>query len=66
MLMQLRMLKLSVGKGRQVMKQFCCGVLQHYATVATERAGYVLYSALVIKWILCILVAILQMLGPIL
>ena len=41
------MLKLSVGKGRQVMKQFCCRVLQYYATVATERAGYVLYRALV-------------------
>ena len=48
MLMRLRMLKLSVGKGRQVMKQFCCRVLQYYATVATERAGYVLYRALVI------------------
>ena len=48
MLMRLRMLKLSVGKGRQVMKQLCCGVLQYYATVATERAGYVLYRALVL------------------
>ena len=44
--MLLRMLKLSVGKGRQVMKQLC---LRYYirATVATERAGYVLYRALV-------------------
>ena len=42
MLMRLRMLKLSVGKGRQVMKQLCLRVLQYYATVATEleRAGY--------------------------
>ena len=47
MLMQLRMLKLSVGKGRHVMKQLCCGVLQYYAIiiVATERA---LYRALVV------------------
>ena len=42
MLMRLRMLKLSVGKGRQVMKQLCFRVLQYYATVATERLGYVL------------------------
>ena len=48
MLMRLRMLKLSVGKGRQVMKQLCCRVLQYFATVATERAGYVLYRALVV------------------
>ena len=47
MLMRLRMLKLSVGKGRQVIKQLCRRVLQYYATVATERAGYVLYRALV-------------------
>ena len=40
------MLKLSVGKGRQVIKQL--RVLQYYATVATERVGYVLYRALVI------------------
>ena len=47
MLMRLRMLKLSVGNGRQVIKQLCCRVrvLQYYAT---ERAGYVLYRALVI------------------
>ena len=44
-LMRLRMLKLSVGKGRQVIKQL--RVLQYYATVATERAGYVLFRALV-------------------
>ena len=47
------MLKLSVGKGRQVMKQLCLRALQYYAaTVATERAGYVLYRALVsvINW----------------
>ena len=43
MLMRLRMLKLGVGKGRQIIKQLCCGVLQYYAT---ERAGYVLYRAL--------------------
>ena len=39
------MLKLSVGKGRQVINSYateCC------ATVATERAGYVLYRALVL------------------
>ena len=47
MLMGLRMLKLCVGKGRQVIKQLCRRVLQYYATVATERAGYVLYRALV-------------------
>ena len=49
-LMRLRMLKLSVGKGRQVIKQLCRRVLQYCAsaTVATERAGYVLYRALVI------------------
>ena len=41
------MLKLSVGKGRQVIKQLCSRVLQYYATVATERAGYVLYRAVV-------------------
>ena len=46
--MRLRMLKLSVGKGRQVMKQLCLRMLQYYATVATERAGYVLYRALVV------------------
>ena len=42
--MLLRMLKLSVGKGCQVMKQLC---LRYYvrATVAIERAGYVLYRA---------------------
>ena len=47
MLMRLRMLKFSVGKGRQVIKQL--RVLQYYAsaTVATERAGYVLYRTLV-------------------
>ena len=47
MLMRLRMLKLSIGKGRQVIKQLCRRMLQYYATVATERAGYVLYKALV-------------------
>ena len=41
------MLKLSVGKGRRVIKQLCSRVLQYYATVATERTGYVLYRALV-------------------
>ena len=43
MLMRLRMLKFSVGKGRQIIKQ-----LYASATVATERVGYVLYRALVI------------------
>ena len=51
MRMRLRMLKHCVGKGRHVMKQLhtgiCHGVLQYYAIVATERAGYVLYRALV-------------------
>ena len=47
-LMQLCMLKLSVGKDRQVIKQLCSRVLQYYATVATERTGYVLYRALVV------------------
>ena len=42
-LMGLRMLKLGIGKGRQVIKQLCRRVLQYYATVATEHAGYVLY-----------------------
>ena len=43
------MLKHGVGKGRHVMKQLhmyaseCCNT-----TVATERAGYVLYRALVV------------------
>ena len=45
--MRLRMLKLSVGKGHQVMKQLGLRVLQYYAIVATERTGYVLYRALV-------------------
>ena len=45
--MRLRMLKLNVGKDRQVMKQLWLRALQYYATVATERAGYVLYRALV-------------------
>ena len=39
MLMQLRMLKLSVGKGRQIIKQLCGRVLQ--------SARYVLYRVLV-------------------
>ena len=39
------MLKLRVGKGRQVMKQLCLNTALQY--VATERAGYVLYRALV-------------------
>ena len=47
--MRLRMLKHCVGKGRHVMKQLhvCLIVLQYDAIVATERAGYVLYRALV-------------------
>ena len=49
MRMRLRMLKHCVGKGRHIMKQLhvCLRVLQYYAIVATERAGYVLYRALV-------------------
>ena len=42
--MRLRMLKLGVGKGRQVMKQLCLRALQ---LQWLERAGYVLYRALV-------------------
>ena len=47
--MRLRMLKYCVGKGRHVMKPLhvCLIVLQYYAIVATGRAGYVLYRALV-------------------
>ena len=47
MLMRLRMLKLCVGKGRQVLEQLYSRVLQYYATVAAGRAGYVLYRVLV-------------------
>ena len=49
MRIRLRMLKHYVGKGRHIMKQLhvCLRVLQYYAIVATERAGYVLYRALV-------------------
>ena len=39
--MRLHMLKLCVGNGRQIM--------QYYATVAIERAVYVLYRALVVN-----------------
>ena len=39
------MLELSVGKGRQVTPT---ALLQYYATVATERAGYEVYRALVL------------------
>ena len=48
--MRLRMLKHCVGKGRHIMKQLhvCLRVLQYYAIVAIERAGYVLYRALVV------------------
>ena len=51
MRMRLRMLKHGIGKGRHVMKQLhiFLGVLQYYATSATERAGYVLYRALVMR-----------------
>ena len=49
MRMRLRMLKHYVGKGRLVIKQLhvCLIVfmLQYYAIVATERAGYVLYKS---------------------
>ena len=44
--MRLRMLKLGVGKGRQVIKQLCSSVAILLSTVATERAGYVLYRPL--------------------
>ena len=49
MQMRLRMLKHGIGKGHHVMKQLhvCLRMLQYYAKVATERAGYVLYRALV-------------------
>ena len=43
--MRLRMLKRSVGKSRQVMKQLCLRVLQYYATVATERGVCALQSS---------------------
>ena len=46
-LMRLRMLKFNVGKGREIIKQLRSRVLQYYFTVATERAGYVLFRALV-------------------
>ena len=49
MLVQLRMLKLSVGKGRQFTTAECCSTIL-YATVATESAGYVLYRVLVINF----------------
>ena len=42
MLMQLRMLKLSVRKGRQAIKQLC-----HRSECCSTRARYVLYRALV-------------------
>ena len=41
-LMRLHMLKLGIGMGCLVIKQLCSRVLQYYATVATECAGYVL------------------------
>ena len=50
-LMRLRMLKLSVGKGCQVIKQLWSGVLQYCAAVAAGRVGYVLFRALVIGFI---------------
>ena len=45
------MLKHCVVKGRHVMKPLhvCLIVLQYYARVATGRAGYVLYRALVVR-----------------
>ena len=50
--MQLRMLKHAVGKGRHVMKTATympqSVAITTYAIVATERAGYVLYRALVL------------------
>ena len=48
--MRLHMLKHCVGKGRHIMKPLhvCLIVLQYYAIVATWRAGYVLYRALVV------------------
>ena len=52
-LMRLCMLKLSVGKGHQIIQQHCSRVLQYYTTVATGCVRYVLYRALVIEsfWI---------------
>ena len=47
MRMRLRMLKHCVGKGRHVMKQLHVCLIS-VAIVATERAGYVLYRALVL------------------
>ena len=47
MLMQLRMLKLSVEKGRQVIKQPSFAQVAILQSIA-ERAGYVLYRALVV------------------
>ena len=46
MLMQLRMLKLSVEKGRQVIKQPSFAQVAILQSIA-ERVGYVLYRALV-------------------
>ena len=48
--MRLCMLKHCVVKGRHVIKPLhvCLIVLQYYARVATGRAGYVLYRALVV------------------
>ena len=43
--MQLRMVKLSEGKGRQIIttvRSACSGALQYYPRVATEHAAYVL------------------------
>ena len=46
MQMRLRMLKHGVGKGRHETATYVCLRMQ-CTTVATERAGYVLYRALV-------------------
>ena len=40
-LMRLRMLKLSVGKGHQLIKQLCSRVLQYYTTVPIDIARWV-------------------------
>ena len=49
--MQLRMLKLSVEKGHQVRKQPSFAQVAILQSIA-ERAGYVLYRALVLKCLL--------------
>ena len=49
MLMRLRMLKLSVGKGRHVTIFQSVAILRYSGYMYTERAVYVLYTALVLE-----------------